>query len=446
MTLTIAVIGRPNVGKSTFFNRLIGYRRTIVADEEGVTRDPVESWFVCNERTVCLVDTGGYRRRANVPFSAMINEHVRKTVARSDGCVLVVDGRAGLDPDDRHIYEWIMAQGKPLVIAVNKVDVPDQDKLTPFYALSAAEAVPISAEHGVGMADLFDALFTKLAPELVGRHIERMEREELPIAIVGRPNVGKSSLLNAILKEERLIVSDIAGTTRDSIDLRVEREGKCYLLIDTAGVRRTASRFSAVEHYAMLRAKEAIDRSKIAVCLIDAAEGLGTQEMQLLDQIEKAGKSCILFVNKWDLIDGIQMEKYRRELVKVCSFLEDCCIVFGSAKTGRNVTSLFTRFDEITEKMKTKITTGELNRFVERAMQTYYPPVVLGKRLRIFYLTQVSTWPLSFVLFVNDRELIVESYMRFLKHQLAESYNITGVPIRFHARNRANRGVAAIND
>lgn len=443
MTLSIAVIGRPNVGKSTLFNRLLGYKRAIVFNEDGVTRDPVESWFTCRDTPLCLLDTGGFCRRENMPFSAMINEKVRASVAKSDGCILVVDGRSGLDTDDRHIYEWLLSAKKPFVIAVNKVDQPDEEKLFPFYSLSGTDSVAISAEHGLGIGDLFDALFAKIAPELVGRHIERMTLPELPVAIVGRPNVGKSSLINAILSEERMMVSDIAGTTRDSVDLRVEKDGKSYLLIDTAGIRRAACRISAVEHYAMLRAKESIDRSKIAVCVMDAAEGLGRQEMRLLEQIEKAGKACILFVNKWDLITGMQMELYRRELIKVCPFLEECLIVFGSAKQKRNIDKLFVFFELITKKMATEISTGELNRFVERAMHQYFPPAVDGKRLRVFYLTQVGSWPLSFVLFVNDKELTVESYMRYLKRQLAAAYDIEGVPIRFHARNRSKKLVSA---
>lgn len=431
MSKTIAIVGRPNVGKSTLFNRFIGYKRAIVFDEEGITRDPVEAYFTCGDMPIRIVDTGGYTHYSKMAFAEEINRGVQSALAHCDGLILVVDGRAGLDPEDRKIYQKLCALRKPMVIAVNKADNGKNELLDPFYALSSATPVAISAEHGIGITDLLDALFEKMAPELMGRHLERSQPIHFPIAIVGRPNVGKSSLINAILGDEKMIVSDIPGTTRDSIDLIIPHNEKTYIVIDTAGIRKNASRFSPVEHYAMLRAEASIERSKISILVIDAALGLGAGELRLLSHIQKLGKGCIVFVNKWDLITGMQMERYKKELIEACPFLEETTFIFGSAKESRNIDQIFQTLSRMQEKLEVKIPTGELNRFLERAMHRYFPPMVTGKRLRIYYLTQIDSTPPTFLLFVNFPHLVVESYLRYLKRELALHYKMEGIPIIF---------------
>ena len=426
---TIALIGRPNVGKSALFNRIARERKSIVEDIEGVTRDALYSEVEVFGKIVRLVDTGGIDSQGAIAFSKEIRVQTLAAIDRADAVIFVVDGTIGVTMQDEEIAQILFKKTKPLVLAINKVDesMRSDMALSKFYSLGVSDMVPVSALHGNGVADLLEiAMETYFEP-----HVK--EESHIPrVAIVGRPNVGKSTLMNSIVGEERCVVSPIPGTTRDTIDEEIGG----VLFIDTAGLKRKQQEKEVLDKFARIRTEDAISRSNICVLVIDVQEGITAFEKTILQLVEDQGKGCILFVNKWDLITDFRMEHAIINLRNSHPVLEHVPIIVGSAKTGRNVAELFSDIFHVYENLQRRVTTGELNTFLERAIQNNHPSSISGKRLRIYYLTQVSIKPPQFVLFVNDHELFMESYRRYLMNQFRKAYDYMGCPIRFKLKSR----------
>lgn len=427
---TIAIIGRPNVGKSALFNRIAKERRSIVEDIEGVTRDALYAEVDVFGKKVRLVDTGGIDSQGNIAFSKEIRVQTLAALDRADAVIFVVDGVIGITMQDEEIARILFKKSKPIVLAINKVDEGTKSDLvlSKFYSLGISDMIAVSAAHGNGIADLLE-----IAMETYFEPFVKEEGNIPKVAIVGRPNVGKSTLMNSIVGEERCVVSDIPGTTRDTIDEEIGG----VLFIDTAGLKRKQQEKEVVEKFARIRTEEAIERSDICVLVVDVQDGITAFEKTILQLIEDKGRGCILFINKWDLIEGHRMEHAILDLRNSHPVLEHVPMIIGSAKTGRNVADLFKEIFQVYENLQRRITTGELNTFLERAVQHNHPSSISGKRLRIYYLTQVSVNPPHFVLFVNDHELMMESYRRYLMNQFRKVYNLMGCPIRFKLKSRA---------
>lgn len=426
---TIALVGRPNVGKSALFNRITGKRKAIVEDIEGVTRDRLYETVDVFGHTIRFVDTGGIDNANTIAFCKEIRIQTEVAIAESDALIFVVDGTTGVTVADEEVAKKLIRQDKPVFVAVNKVDSDNQAGIgSEFYALGFSNVFPLSAIHGVGVADLLEAVMPKDMEE------EEEEAESLPkVAVIGRPNVGKSTLMNHLLNENRCVVSDIPGTTRDAIDVEI---GGC-IFIDTAGIRKKKSEKETVDKYAAIRSEDAIERCDLCVLILDAREGLTAHEKLVLTMIEDKGKGCIIFLNKWDVVqEDMRMEHAEMALREVHSFITHMPIIVGSAKTGRNIDKLFPYIFEVYENMTKRVTTGQLNSFIEKAVQLNHPPAIQGKRLRIYYLTQASVNPPHFVLFVNDKDLFVESYRRYLINQFRSEYHYTGCPIRFRVKDK----------
>jgi GTP-binding protein len=426
---TIAIIGRPNVGKSALFNRIARERKSIVEDIEGVTRDALYSEVEVFGKKIRLVDTGGIDSQGNIAFSKEIRVQTLAALDRADAVIFVVDGTIGLTLQDEEIAQILFKKTKPIVLALNKVDdLSKSDYIkSKFYSLGISDMVSVSAVHGNGVADLLE-----VAMETYFEPFEE-EKSSLPkVAIVGRPNVGKSTLMNSIVGEERCVVSDIPGTTRDTIDEEIGG----VLFIDTAGLKRKQQEKEVVEKFARIRTEEAITKSDICVLVIDVQDGITTFEKTILQLVEDQGKGCILFVNKWDLVSDYRMEHAIIHLRAAHPVLEHVPVIIGSAKTGRNVAELFSDIFHVYENLQRRIGTGELNTFLEKAIQQNHPSSISGKRLRIYYLTQVSVKPPQFVLFVNDHELMMETYRRYLMNQFRKVYDFMGCPLRFKLKSR----------
>ncbi len=426
---TVAIIGRPNVGKSALFNRIARERKSIVEDIEGVTRDALYSEVEVFGKKIRLVDTGGIDSQEVIAFSKEIRVQTLSALDRADAVIFVVDGVIGITIQDEEIAQILFKKTKPIVLAINKVDDTSRSDqiMSKFYSLGISDMMTVSASHGNGVADLLEMVMET--------YYEPFIDEELNIpkvAIVGRPNVGKSTLMNSIVGEERCVVSPIPGTTRDTIDEQIGG----VLFIDTAGLKRKQQEKEVIEKFARIRTEEAISRSDICVLVIDVQDGITAYEKTILQLVEDQGKGCILFVNKWDLIDNCRMEHALINLKHAHPVLEHIPIILGSAKTGRNVAELFTHIFHVYGNLQRRITTGELNTFLERAIHTNHPSSISGKRLRIYYLTQVSMKPPQFVLFVNDHELFMETYRRYLINQFRKAYDYMGCPIRFKLKSR----------
>lgn len=426
---TIAIVGRPNVGKSALFNRIVRERKSIVEDIEGVTRDALYSEVEVFGKQIRLVDTGGIDSQEVIAFSKEIRVQTLAALDRADAVIFVVDGQIGITIQDEEISRLLLKKSKPLVLAINKVDDgarADQAQ-SKFYSLGISDMMPVSASHGNGVADLLE-----LAMETYFEPREKKECTLPKVAIVGRPNVGKSTLMNSIVGEDRCVVSPIPGTTRDTIDEEIDG----VLFIDTAGLKRKQQEKEVLDKFARIRTEEAIERSDICILVIDIQEGITAFEKTILQMVEDKGKGFILFVNKWDLITDCRMEHAIIHLRNSHPVLENVPILVGSALTGRNVKDLFNQIFKVYENLQRRITTGELNTFLERAVQRNHPSSISGKRLRIYYLTQVSVKPPHFVLFVNDHELLIESYRKYLVNQFREAYDYMGCPIRFKLKSR----------
>jgi GTPase len=431
----LALVGRPNVGKSALFNRICQKRVAIVDEEEGVTRDRSYSVADLFGKKFFVIDTGGIDPLLEGPFTQGVRRQSEKAIEEADRVILVVDGMVGLTDLDRKIAELLFQMKKPFVVAVNKMDCfSDEEKLHSFHSLGVENIFAVSALHGQKVVELLECAL--LGVEWTQE--EEKEEEKLTrIAIVGRPNVGKSTLLNYLVGEERTIVSDVAGTTRDAIDVEISVQGKRYLLVDTAGIRKRNKYHSTVEKFADLRSKEAIEKSDLCLLLLDVREGMTTEDKKIASWIEEKGKGCVLLLNKWDLIRGYRMETCAKEFQKEVPFFTHCPLLFVSAKTGRNLEALFSHIANVENSLFASIGTPALNRFVEKCLQEYHPPAIGGKRLRIYYLTQVAKAPPSFVLFVNYPNLLTESYKKYLINSFRKTFSFIGVPVFFFVRGKS---------
>lgn len=435
----IAIVGRPNVGKSTLFNKLTGRRISIVDDTPGVTRDRIFGEVEWQNRTATLVDTGGIEPYSDDVILSQMRLQAQLAIDAADVIILVTDIRAGLVATDMEVASMLQKSGRPVVLCVNKCDrvgEPDAD-FYEFYNLGLGDPVQVSSVHGHGTGDLLEVVFSHL-PEQAG---EEDDGEIISVAVIGRPNVGKSSLINKITGENRCIVSDIAGTTRDSIDTTVENRYGRFIFTDTAGLRRKNKVDDAIEKYSVIRAKMAIDRSDVCVIMINAVDGFTEQDSKIAGLAHEAGKACIIAVNKWDAIekDDKTMNEYRKKLEIDFAFMSYAPMVFISAKTGQRLDRLFELIKHVANSNAMRIKTGLLNDLLAQATARVQPPSDKGRRLKIYYMTQASTKPPTFVCFANSVELFHFSYQRYLENRIRETFELQGTPIRFVIRERGDK-------
>jgi len=436
MKPTVAIVGRPNVGKSTLFNKLTGTRRAIVHDTPGVTRDRIYGDCEWLGRTFLLIDTGGIEPFSDDVILRQMRNQAQIAIDSADVIIFVADLRCGVTANDEEVAQMLQKSGKPIVLCVNKCDsvgnVPVE--LYEFYNLGLGDPYPVSSVHGHGTGDLLDAVCEHF-PELA----QAPEDDEIiRVAIIGKPNAGKSSLVNKIAGEERMIVSDIPGTTRDATDTVIENDNGKFQFIDTAGLRRKSRVNERIEAYSVLRAKMAIDRATVCVILIDATEGFTEQDSKVAGLAHEAGKGCIIAVNKWDLVekDGKTMDQQRKQLMQDFSFMSYAPIIFISAKTGQRLPRLYELIKFVDEQNAMRITTGKLNDILADATARVQPPTDKGRRLKIYYITQATTRPPTFVCFVNRHELFHYSYQRYIENQIRGVFGLEGTPLRFIVRER----------
>lgn len=436
---TVAVVGRPNVGKSTLFNKLIGQRLSIVEDTPGVTRDRIFAECEWLNRHFLLVDTGGIEPASDDIILVQMRRQAEIAIESADVIILVVDVRDGVTATDQDVALILQKSGKPVVVCVNKCDsVGDPPpEFYEFYNLGLGEIFPVSAAHGHGTGDLLDGVFSHIQQE----EDENYSDEYTKVAIIGRPNAGKSSLVNRLAGDERMIVSHIAGTTRDATDTIIENEYGKYVFIDTAGIRRKSKILEKIEHYSVLRAYMAVDRADVCVIMIDAAEGFTEQDSKIAGYAHEAGKACVIAVNKWDAVekDDKTMQEFRKKLEQDFSFMSYAPILFISALTGQRIPKLYEAINETARNNAVRITTGKLNDLLAYATARVQPPSDKGKRLKIYYMTQASTKPPVFVCFVNRAELFHFSYRRYLENQIRETFQLIGTPIQFVVRERDDK-------
>ena len=434
----VAVVGRPNVGKSTLFNKLIGQRLSIVDDTPGVTRDRIYGDAEWLGKEITLIDTGGIEPKTDDIILAKMRQQAALAIDLASVIIFVTDIKSGVVAADIEVASMLQRSGKPVVLCVNKCDgvgeVPAD--FYEFYNLGIGEPIAVSAAHGHGTGDLLDAVFQHITPEA----FEDNDEDLISVAVIGKPNAGKSSLINRILGEERLIVSNIAGTTRDAVDTYVSIDGTNYNLIDTAGLRRKSKVYDKIEKYSVLRAKMAVDRADVCVIMLDAEEGFTEQDSKVAGIALEQGKACIIAVNKWDLIekDGTTMDSFRKKLMKDFSFMSYAPIIFISAKTGQRIDRLFELIKYVHQQNTMRISTGKLNDILAESTARVQPPSDKGKRLKIFYMTQASTKPPTFVCFCNRAELFHFSYQRYLENQIRSVFGLEGTPVRFVIRERGD--------
>lgn len=431
----IAIVGRPNVGKSTLFNKIVGKRIAIVEDTPGVTRDRIYADGEWLNYHFTLIDTGGIEPESEDIIAKQMRRQAELAIETAHVIVFIVDGRAGLTAADEEVAEMLRRSKKPVVLVVNKLDHPKfEDEIYDFYTLGIGTPIGISAEQGLGLGDMLDEIVAYFP------RIEEEASEENPsIAIVGRPNVGKSSLVNALLGQERTIVSDIPGTTRDAIDTPFVWNEKEYTLIDTAGIRRKRSvEDETVERYSVIRSLAAIRRCDIALIVIDAERGLSEQDVKIAGYVHEEGKASVVIVNKWDLIekDTYTADKFKKDMLVDLAFMSYVPMLFISAKTGQRVNKVMELAEYALEQNSMRISTGKLNGVVSEAITMNEPPVSSGRRLRIYYTTQVSIKPPTFVIFVNEPDLMHFSYKRYLENFIRKSFDLKATPIRIIIRKR----------
>lgn len=434
----VAIVGRPNVGKSTLFNRIVGGRVAIVEGEPGVTRDRLYQDAEWSGRAFTLVDTGGLDFQENGEIIQGVRRQVELAIREADAILFVVDARAGLNPDDEEVAAIIRRAEKKVLLVANKVERFDSPThIYDFYRLGLGEPIPVSAAEGLNTGDLLDRLVDLLP---------RVDEDDyapdiIKIAVIGRPNVGKSSLVNTILGEDRLIVSNIPGTTRDAIDTAFERDGKRYVIIDTAGMRRRSKIERPTERYSVIRSLRAADRSDVVLTVLDAVEGVTEQDKRIAGYAHEAGRAAVLVVNKWDLIekDDRTMNRYTERVRQELGFMAYAPVLFTSALTGKRVLRVLDLVDFVAEQHAKRIATSDLNTLLREAVMHNPPPADKTRRLKILYATQSGVKPPRFVLFVNDPELMHFSYLRYLENQIRSSYGFEGTPIRFSLRKRDAR-------
>ena len=435
----VAIVGRPNVGKSMLFNKLIGKRVSIVEDTPGVTRDRIYGETDWNGRKFTLIDTGGIEPRTDSEILSFMREQAEIAVSHADVIVFLTDIKTGLTASDQEVASMLLRSGKPIVLAVNKMDsvgAVDPDYYE-FYNLGLGDPIAVSAVHGHGTGDLLDECVKYFPPE--GE--EEEDDDRIQVAIIGKPNVGKSSLTNKILGQQRTIVSDVAGTTRDAIDSYFENETGKYVFIDTAGMRKKAKVDEAIERYSVLRAQMAIERSDVCLILIDATEGVTEQDTKVAGLAHEAGKACIIVVNKWDLVekDGKTMDRMREDVRRDLSYMAYAPILFISAATGQRVDRLFELIQYVNNQASTRITTGMLNSVLADAQTRVQPPYDKGRRLKIYYMTQVGIRPPHFVVFCNDTRLFHFSYQRYIENCIRNTFGLEGTPIKITIRQKGDK-------
>ncbi|EAE4138024.1 ribosome biogenesis GTPase Der [Listeria monocytogenes] len=430
----VAIVGRPNVGKSTIFNRIVGERVSIVEDVPGVTRDRIYNSAEWLGKEFNIIDTGGIDL-SDEPFLEQIRAQAEIAIDEADVIIFITNGREGVTDADEQVAKILYWSNKPIVLAINKVDNPEmRDQVYDFYSLGFGEPYPISGSHGLGLGDMLDA---------VRAHFPKEEEEEYPddtvkFSLIGRPNVGKSSILNALLGEDRVIVSDIAGTTRDAIDTTYTFDGQDYVMIDTAGMRKRGKVYESTEKYSVLRAMRAIERSDVVLVVINAEEGIREQDKRIAGYAHDAGRAIIIVVNKWDAInkDEKTINVWTEDIREQFQFLSYAPIVFVSAKTKQRLNNLFPLINQVSDNHSLRVQSSMLNDVISDAVAMNPSPMDKGKRLKIFYTTQVAVKPPTFVVFVNDPELMHFSYERFLENRIREAFPFEGTPIRVIARKR----------
>jgi GTP-binding protein len=434
----VSVVGRPNVGKSTLFNKVLQQRLAIVEDTPGVTRDRLYGQTDWGGHNFLLVDTGGFAWDDSDPLAQAVTRQAEEAVWESDVILFLVDARQGLTADDREVADLLRRSKKPVILVVNKVDdfSKCQEQLVEFYELGLGEPLPISAANGLNIGDLLDEIVTyleKLPPQ-------EEDEGSIAVALIGRPNVGKSSLVNQLAGQERAVVSDIPGTTRDAIDTTVYHNGRPFILIDTAGLRRKSKLSSGIEYYSMLRSVRAVQRCDIALLVLDGKEGLTEQDKRIAGIAHEAGKAVILLVNKWDIVekDSNTMSRYVKDLRSELKFIEYANIEFVSALTGARMSGLLSLIEKTMEQYQRRISTGLLNDLLNDAVMSN-PPSAKGTKVKIFYITQVSVKPPCFVLFTSEPELVHFSWLRYLENRIREAFGFEGTPLQFKLRKRVSK-------
>ncbi len=436
----IAIVGRPNVGKSTLFNKLIGERRAIVEDTPGITRDRIYGETEWRGKKMIVIDTGGIEPKADDTILQKMRQQAQIAIDTADAIIFMCDIRTGLLADDMDIAVMLKKSGKPVIPAINKADRIGTVDPTfyEFYELGfSMDPVALSSLHGSGSGDLLDAVLEVLPPY----EEEETEDDVIRVAVIGKPNAGKSSLINRILGDDRLIVSDIAGTTRDAIDTPFENDLGKYVLIDTAGIRRQSRVEDRIEKFSVLRAKMAVERADVCLLVIDAQEGVTEQDEKIAGIAHEAGKATIICVNKWDLVekDNKTVNAYTKKVYDALSYMTYAPLLFISAKTGQRIPKLFEHINYVNNQSKMRISTGMLNDVLAEAVNRVQPPTDRGKRLKIYYMTQPSVAPPTFILFCNNAELFHFSYQRYIENHLRQTFGFKGTPIRIVVRQRGDK-------
>ena len=435
----VAIVGRPNVGKSTFFNYLAGRRISIIEDTPGVTRDRIYAETEWKGKTFTLIDTGGIEAHSDDYIKQQMVRQAQIAIDTADVIVLMVDMKTGLTAADEDVAVMLRKSAKPIVLAVNKVDSKGSTPPEEYevYNLGMGEIFPSSSVNGLGLGELLDEIYDNFPEETD----ENQDDECIKVAVIGKPNAGKSSIINKILGEDRVIVSDIPGTTRDAIDTFYEVNGKKYMFIDTAGIRRKSRIDEDIEKYSIIRSWAAVDRADVCIMMIDAKDGVTEQDSKIAGYAHEQGKASVIVINKWDLVEKQTgtLEEYRKEVVKELEFMSYAPVVFISAKTGQRVERLFELIDYVNEQASFRVQTGVLNDVLNDAVAMVQPTSEKGKRLKVYYMTQTGVKPPSFVLFVNNAELMHYSYERYLKNTLRSNFGFEGTPIRFTIKEKGDK-------
>ena len=437
---TVAIVGRPNVGKSTFFNYIVGKRISIVQDEPGVTRDRVYADATWKGKTFTLIDTGGIEPESEDIIVSQMRDQANIAIEIADVIIFLTDIKQGVTAADKEISLMLKKSKKPVVLVCNKADNYGKTSadIYEFYNLGLGDPYPVSSVNAIGIGDVLDAIYEEF-PET-----EKEDDEEtIKVAIIGKPNVGKSSLVNKILGENRVIVSDIAGTTRDAIDSNFENEFGKYVFIDTAGIRRKSKVDEQIEKYSVMRSLLAVERADVCLLMIDANEGVTEQDRKIAGEAHEAGKATIIVINKWDTYekDEHTIEQYKKQVYNDLAYLSYAPIIFISAKTGQRVNKLFEMINMVANQNAMRVSTAVLNQVLNEAIAIVQPPTDKGKRLRIYYMTQASTKPPTFIVFVNDKKLFHFSYERYLVNQIRKEFTLTGTPVRMIVRERKDKDV-----